>query len=64
MKCKYKKAFSGVSKIRKFVLDEPALNVCQDLLSDKNERRKLEAFRISKNQHNNKNMDKHNRKEL
>ena len=28
MKCKYKKAFSGVSKIRKFVMNKPALNVC------------------------------------
>lgn len=27
-------------------------------------KRKLEAFRINKNQHNNKNIDKHNRKEL
>ena len=32
--------------------------------SEKNKRRKLEAFRINKNQHNNKNIDKHNRKEL
>lgn len=27
MKCKYKKAFSGVSKIRKFVMDKPALKL-------------------------------------
>lgn len=32
--------------------------------AEKNKRRKLEAFRINKNKHNNKNIDKHNRKEL
>lgn len=32
--------------------------------SEKNKRRKLEAFRINKNQYNNRNVDKHNRKVL
>lgn len=32
--------------------------------SENNKRRELEAFRINKNQHNNRNVDKHNRKEL
>ena len=28
MKSKFKKAFSGISKIRKIFMDKPALNVC------------------------------------